>query len=180
MKIHIFGASGSGVTTLGKALAQNLNIPYFDSDDYFWKKSDPPFTIRRNSNERNTMIAGALNKSDCWIFGGSIIDWGSDVFPVFDLVVFLLIPPEIRIERLRKREIERYGEIVILDPDRKKKLDVFINWAADYDNCTGIANRNIKAHENWLSNGNFPVLKVKGDFTVEERLKFILDKLNNE
>ncbi|WP_228410094.1 shikimate kinase [Chryseobacterium viscerum] len=35
MKIHIFGASGSGVTTLGKALSEELNLEYFDSDDFF-------------------------------------------------------------------------------------------------------------------------------------------------
>ncbi|WP_414847104.1 shikimate kinase [Chryseobacterium sp. IT-36CA2] len=35
MRIHIFGASGSGVTTLGKALSEKLNIEYLDSDDFF-------------------------------------------------------------------------------------------------------------------------------------------------
>lgn len=37
MNIHIFGASGSGATTLGRFLAVQLNVPCFDSDDYFWK-----------------------------------------------------------------------------------------------------------------------------------------------
>jgi shikimate kinase len=38
MRIHIFGV-GSGVTTLGKALSQELSIEYFDSDDFFLKHS---------------------------------------------------------------------------------------------------------------------------------------------
>lgn len=33
-KIHILGAAGAGTTTLGKALAERLNIAYFDSDFY--------------------------------------------------------------------------------------------------------------------------------------------------
>ncbi|CAC9976206.1 hypothetical protein FLAPXU55_03930 [Flavobacterium panici] len=39
MKIHIFGASESGVTTAGEALSKKLDIPYFDSDTYFWEKT---------------------------------------------------------------------------------------------------------------------------------------------
>ncbi|MEM6738348.1 MAG: shikimate kinase [Bacteroidota bacterium] len=38
MQIHIFGASGSGVTTIGKALSKELDLSYFDTDDYYWKR----------------------------------------------------------------------------------------------------------------------------------------------
>lgn len=53
MKIHIFGASGSGVTTLGNALANQLNIPYFDSDHYFGKP--PIHPLRKDANLLNVI-----------------------------------------------------------------------------------------------------------------------------
>jgi adenylate kinase family enzyme len=34
-RIHLIGASGSGTTTLGRALAQRLGYPHFDTDHYF-------------------------------------------------------------------------------------------------------------------------------------------------
>jgi adenylate kinase family enzyme len=34
-RIHVMGASGSGVTSLGRALADALALPHHDSDDYF-------------------------------------------------------------------------------------------------------------------------------------------------
>lgn len=34
MVIIIFGVSGSGKTTIGKQLSQELNIPFFDADDF--------------------------------------------------------------------------------------------------------------------------------------------------
>ncbi|NML64046.1 hypothetical protein HHL22_02400 [Hymenobacter sp. RP-2-7] len=46
MKLHVFGASGAGVTTLGHALSAALGLPYFDSDDYFWLPTKPEFTHR--------------------------------------------------------------------------------------------------------------------------------------
>jgi adenylate kinase family enzyme len=40
-RIHLMGASGSGVTTLGRALAARLALPHHDSDDYFWLPTAP-------------------------------------------------------------------------------------------------------------------------------------------
>ena len=33
-RLHTLGASGSGTTTLGRALAERLQCPHFDTDDY--------------------------------------------------------------------------------------------------------------------------------------------------
>lgn len=176
MKIHIFGASGSGVTTTGKTLAQKLNFDYFDSDDYFWESSETPFTIKRKEAERNSKIIADLNASQNWILGGSIFQWNAD-FPDFDLVVFLWIPSEIRIERLHEREFKRYGNVIYNDPKRIKQYEDFISWASDYDNHYGIANRNLKAHEEWLEKISFPVLRIMGDLTIEQRIELIIEKL---
>jgi adenylate kinase family enzyme len=35
MEIHLFGASGARVITLGEALSQQFGVPYFDTDIYF-------------------------------------------------------------------------------------------------------------------------------------------------
>jgi hypothetical protein len=54
MRLHIFGASGSGVTTTGQALAARMNLPYFDSDDYYHIMSDP--------ERRSSSCAGTSHK----------------------------------------------------------------------------------------------------------------------
>ncbi len=52
MKIHLLGPSCSGTTTLGKLIAKEYKIPWYDTDDIFWIKTDPPFTQKRELNER--------------------------------------------------------------------------------------------------------------------------------
>lgn len=42
--IHILGASGSGTTTLARALAVKTGYAHFDTDDYFWLPTKVPFT----------------------------------------------------------------------------------------------------------------------------------------
>ncbi|REC47279.1 AAA family ATPase [Chryseobacterium pennipullorum] len=177
MRIHIFGASGSGVTTLGKALSEKLGIEYFDSDDFFWLKTKIPFTEKQNPETRNSIISEILHTHENWIFGGSIIHWGEDVFPAFDLIVFLYLPPEIRMERLRKREYERYGDVIIANPERAKQFQEFMNWAKDYDHDTGIATRTLKAHLEWLSGKDTPLIEISGDYDPEEKINMILDEI---
>ena len=47
-RIHIVGASGAGVTTLGRALANALAIAHHDTDDYFWRPTASPYTGNRD------------------------------------------------------------------------------------------------------------------------------------
>ena len=178
MNLHIFGASGTGITTLGLALSRELNIPYFDSDDYFWAPSDPPFTIRRDPGERNAAIRRDLDKEPGWILGGSIIHWGEEVFPNFDLIVFCRLPHDIRMARLKTRELSRYGDIIFTDPDRNKQYNAFLAWAADYDTDTGIASRTIGVHEQWLQTQRCPILEIREDLTTEQRLQLIRHKMD--
>lgn len=174
MHINIFGASGSGVTTLGKTLSERLDYPYFDSDHYFWLPSDPPFTDRRPPEERNAMINSEMAGNENWILGGSVINWNNNW--QFGLSVFLYIPPAIRIRRLQQRELERYGDIIYTDRERNKLYNEFIDWACSYDEL--ITNsRSLHSHKNWMNKLTTPLLIIEGDTTLEERVEAVVMKI---
>ncbi len=176
MKIHILGASGSGTTTLGMALAKQLAVPYFDADSYFWVPSDPPFTVKRDRELRNSSIFADLAQHESWVLGGSLISWHENFLTLFDLVVFLYVPKEIRMERLEKREFERYGDIIYKNPARNVLYNEFMHWAAGYDDNT-LARRTLLAHETWMKKLSCPVLDIRGDTSINERIKLVLNKM---
>ena len=62
MRIHVTGASGSGTSTLGRALAKHLDFTHLDADDFYWQPTLPPYTAKRNSVERLALLASALGK----------------------------------------------------------------------------------------------------------------------
>lgn len=173
MKLHIFGASGVGVTTLGHALSEAFGIPYFDSDDYFWTPSDPPFTVRRPPAERDAALAADLARHPSWIVGGSIVGWGEHWLTAFDGVVFLWLPLAVRLARLQQRELERYGDVIFANPDRAAQTRAFLNWAAGYDDGSSGGSRTLANHTEWLSRFTCPVLELRGDLTVAQRLQSI-------
>ena len=50
--IHIYGAAGSGTTTLGKKISDELGYTLMDTDDYFWMPTEPKITLKRPREER--------------------------------------------------------------------------------------------------------------------------------
>ena len=49
--ILIFGANGSGKSTLGLELARLLDYKHMDIEEYYFIKSDIPYTISRTKEE---------------------------------------------------------------------------------------------------------------------------------
>src|SRR5262245_45260835 len=110
LNIHVMGASGSGTTTLGHALAETLGIRHLDTDDFFWMPTDPPFTTPRPVEARVEMLRQTIKASNGWVLSGSALKWGIEFEPLYDLIVFLRIDPVMRMARIREREEARYGD----------------------------------------------------------------------
>jgi adenylate kinase family enzyme len=177
MRLHIFGASGTGVSTLGEALGAALGLPYFDSDAYFWEATEPPFTVRRPPARRDARLAQALATHQSWIVGGSIVGWGEHWLAAFDLVVFLWLPPALRLQRLHQREHARYGARLLADPTQATRTQAFLDWAAGYDDSSTGGTRTLANHEQWLARFTCPVLELRGDLSVAARAAAVQHRL---
>jgi len=160
MRIHITGASGSGTTTLGRDLAAQLGCDHFDSDDYYWLPTEPPYQVKRERAERDRMLLADLRGARACVESGSLLSWNDQIKALFDAVILLWIPPKVRLERLRARELRRLGRVD----------DEFMEWAATYDQPGNRKTRSRLLHEEWLEALACPVLKLEGDLSPEERL----------
>lgn len=109
-RIHILGAAGSGTSTLGVSLSKVLPHEHLDTDDYFWITK---YTEQRQVPERRKMLITDLSFYKKWTLSGAVCGWGDDLKSNFDLVIFLWIPQDIRLERLRQREFQRYGNEIL-------------------------------------------------------------------
>ena len=173
-RLHITGASGSGTTTLGRALADETGAVHLDTDEFYWLPSDPPFQQKRPEPDRLAMLEEAMVRAGRWVLSGSLMRWGDPLIPRFDLVVFLTIPPALRLERLQAREAERYGaEALAPGGALHAAHHAFLDWAEAYDIGARVS-RSRQAHEAWLARLPCPVLRIEGDTTVEDRVRRVL------
>jgi len=172
-RVHITGASGAGTTTLGRALAAARGCPHFDADDYYWMPTRPRYRTKRPIEERRALLLQDLAPHAAWVLSGSLVSWGGPLVPLFDLVVYLRVPTEVRLRRLRAREVERYAR----DPDRaseefERDRDEFLAWAAGYDKG-GMDTRSAARHEAWLASLPCPVARIEGEPPVEESVRAV-------
>jgi len=164
-KIHIFGASGSGTTTIAGAVSEKLGYGHFDTDNYFWYKTDIPFTEARPVEERLQLMYADLLNHDKWVLSGSLDGWGNPLVPLFELVVFVYMPSDVRVERLKKREQKRYGNEVLFGGSRYEATNEFIEWAAGYD--SGLVGRNLPRHEKWMEGLSCKVVRIENHILDE-------------
>ncbi len=75
-RIHIFGASGSGTTTLASRLAVRHGHRHPDTDEFFWLPTDPPYREKRPREARLALLRRALGETPSWVLSGSLCGWG--------------------------------------------------------------------------------------------------------
>ncbi len=179
-RIHIFGASGAGTTTLGHLLSKRLDVPHLDTDDYFWAKSVIPYTKQREVNERAELLKSDLQRFPSWVLSGSLCGWGDFAIQLFTLVVFLWIPEELRISRLKKREVDRYGSEALLPEGWfHENHEAFIAYASAYESG-GMDIRSRLLHDQWMRRLPCRLLRIEESFSPEELAVKVENELNLE
>ncbi len=168
--IHILGASGSGTTTLGKALCDRFGYTLLDADDYFWEPTDPKYTTPRKVEDRRKLLSDAIAAAGKCVISGSLCGWGDIFIPLFERVILVETPAEIRMDRLRKREFEHFGSRILPGGDMHEKHLAFLAWAARYDTA-GTEQRSRALHDEWLRKVTCPVVCVEGTLSIEEMLR---------
>lgn len=174
--IHIFGASGSGTSTLGAFLSRQLGFRFMDTDDYYWLPTDPFFTAKRPIPERLQLIYQDLAAADNAVLSGSIAQWGNELIPLFTLAIRLVTDTETRIKRLRQREFNRFGNRILPGGDMYEEHQDFLQWAAQYDDGD-ITIRSRRMHDEWQKQLQCPLLLLPGTAPLEDNTQRVLQAL---
>jgi adenylate kinase family enzyme len=174
--IHILGASGSGTTTLGRALAGRLGWAHLDTDDFYWARTDPPYTTPRAVPDRVALLRQATDAAERWTLSGSMMVWGDAFLPEIDLVVFLYTPPDVRLARVLARERDRYGADIAPGGRLHAHHLEFMQWVRGYDR-DDFPGRSLRRHRAWLARLPCPVLELDGTRSVGEGVASVLAAL---
>ncbi|SDI58763.1 AAA family ATPase [Aliiruegeria lutimaris] len=171
-RIHIFGASGAGTTTLGRALASALESQHFDTDDFFWYPTDPPFQEKRPVPERRDLMEQVFLPRRDWVLSGSLDSWSEGIDYRFTFAVFLTLQTETRLRRLRARESWR-----LQDPAQMPEMEAFLSWAAAYDDGL-LPGRNRARHLAWADTLDCPIMSLDSGRPVSILVHDILETLD--
>ena len=170
--VHIFGASGSGTTTLGRMLAREMGWTHLDTDDYYWLPTDPPFREKRPAQERVALMRHDIDAAEHAVISGSLVDWGDGLIPFFTLCVRTVVDPDIRLERLYQRELARFGARILPGGDMHEENQEFLRWARGYDDGP-LTTRSRARHDQWQQMLRCPCVTVNTTGSLEDALAII-------
>lgn len=172
--IIITGSSGSGKSTLGRLVAAELNIPYFDIDDFLWRWDTPvPYTVMCSREEKISGLMNAIAPHDHFCMGGSMSSFHEHFDPLFDLSVLLTCDPALRTRRIQARKLQQFGTRILPGGDMYEENCRFLASVPSYDDGTG--SPNLRDHTAWLESLPCPMLRLDGARPLEENVRIIVD-----
>lgn len=137
---------------------------------YFWLPTDLPFTVKRERDERISLLLSDIMKNEKSVISGSVSDWGDIFISKFDLCIWIQTPANVRVERLEKREFARFGKRIMPGGDMYWNHREFIEWAKTYDTADN-TERSFAMHKEWKEKLTCPLLILDGTKRIDELLR---------
>jgi adenylate kinase family enzyme len=116
MKIHIIGGTGSGKTTLSRALANKFDLKIYELDDYYWKSEDN-YTKKLTYDEMCSTFSNLVKDEENFITEGCYYECIDELLEKADVIVFLNTPFKVRRKRIYMRFIKT--KLRIIKPKRR-------------------------------------------------------------
>ena len=85
-------------------------------------------------------------------------------------------PTDVRIARLRARELQHFGARIEPGGDMAQTHQAFLTWAAAYDDG-GVDMRSRAKHDEWQKLLRCPLLVLRGDAPLEENAATVMARL---
>lgn len=176
--IIVCGLNGSGKSTLGKALADALQFHFIDVEDLYFPKTDPNYLYAspRNEDEVAKLLAKEIKAHENFVFASvrgkfgrrTLPNQGIDVQAVYQYIVLIQVPKDIRMKRVRDRAFQKFGNRVLPGGDLYEVEEAF------YDQ---ISARPDDYAEKWMEFMDCPVIRVDGTKPIKENVAFIIKQL---
>lgn len=168
--IVICGLNGAGKSTLGKVLAEKLNFYFVDHEDLYFSKanSDYIYTSPRTHNEVEKLFLSEIKEHQNFVFASVKGDYGEAIYPFFQYAVLIDVPKEIRIQRVKNRSFQKFGNRMLLGGDLHEQEELFFAF---------VKSRAENSVEKWVQSLPCPIIRVDGTKSVEENVNFIISQI---
>jgi uridine kinase len=151
--IILFGVNGSGKTTLGRELARLLNYKHMDIEDYYFEKSEIPYTVARSPEDCINLMIADIEKYRSFVITAVTGDFGDIIPQWYELAIHISAPLDLRLKRIEQRGYEQYGDRVLEGGDMYEQSQKFMNF---------VASRSLTTIEKWEETLICPVIHIDG------------------
>ena len=165
--IVIVGANGSGKTTLGRCLAGYLGYRHLDVEDYYFPRdSAVPYAQSRTREEVQKLMLADIKECSGFVVSSVNGDLGGEINARYRGIVYLDVPLEERMARVKQRAADKFGPRVLEGGDMYQQEQNFFRY---------VARRTMEQTDAWVAEMGLPVLPLDGRVPPEENAERIAE-----
>lgn len=164
--------NGVGKSTIGKKLAERLEYTFIDSEDLFFQKSDTAseYSNSRSKEEAQQILEALISGNSHFVFSTVRGDYGNQLYAVLDYVILIETPKKIRMQRVRDRSFQKYGERMLPGGDL---FDRENKW---FSQCESKPEEYVKR---WIESIDCPVIRLDGTLPIDKNVEYLLKIIKN-
>ena len=168
--ILICGLNGAGKRTLGKALAEKLHFYFIDNEDLYFPKTDPNYMYAspRTREEAKKLLFREIKAHKNFVFASVKGDYGEEIYPFFQYVILIDVPKDIRMERVKNRSFQKFGNRMLPGGDLHEQEEGFFEF---------VKSRAENTVKEWVQLLSCPIIRIDGTKPIEENIDFIIKEI---
>lgn len=183
--IAIVGLNGSGKSTLNHLLARELGYFEMDVEDYYFpeqkahrqyaldhaeaRPAAQPYTSERDQAQVEAALLRDAEAHPQFVLSCVKLNWCEALRDRIDVVFWLQVPLETRLDRIRQREVRRFGPRALPSGDMFERQEAFRAL---------VSKRDPSMIEASVADLPCPVVQLDGTRPLEENLAAILTHLD--
>jgi len=171
--IQICGLNGCGKSTLGRALAEALGYHFIDNENLYFQRDDEgaAYANPRSRKEVEACLLQEVSEHPDFVFAAVRGDYGERIIPMYDYVITVEVPGEIRSQRIRNRSFQKFGSRMLPGGDLYSQEESFFRMAESRQESYVVS---------WLETLTCPIIRVDGAKPVCENVLRIIDFIDRK
>ncbi len=169
-RIIVCGGNGAGKSTLGKRLAEELGWIFKDIEEYYFPACniDYNYSEARTKAEVSELLLADMKEHENLILASVKGEFGTDVSQLFTCAILLEVPKALRMERVRDRSNQKFGDRMLPGGDLYKKEEQFFDM---------VEKRPDDYVTRWLETVDMPIITVDGTCSIDVNVVKIKEEL---
>ena len=169
--IQICGLNGCGKSTLGKVLAEKIGFHFIDNENLYFSRTNTnePYTNAKSRIEVERLLMEEVSKHPDFVFAAVKGDYGKDIIQIYDYIVMMEVPKNIRARRVRNRSFQKFGDRMLMGGDLHSQEEAFFQM---------VDSRQDDYVETWLQTVNCPIIRVDGTKPIEDNVDYIIKEID--
>lgn len=155
---------------MGKALAEKLHFYFIDNEDLYFPKTDPNYMYAspRTREEAKKLLFREIKAHENFVFASVKGDYGEEIYPFFQYVILIDVPKDIRMERVKNRSFQKFGNRMLPGGDLHEQEEGFFEF---------VKSRVENTVKEWVQLLSCPIIRIDGTKPIEENIDFIIKEI---